>query len=90
MAKYNLIVRRRPIDSWSPWCCTDSEETLKHNIEVIESYGYSWSLETPMAGNAFRKTCLAQGIDIKKIIKYMIGRNSFTTDDIEALKEVSS
>jgi hypothetical protein len=88
MAKtFNLIARRRPTDSWTAWCSTNDEHTVKYNIKVIESYGWQWSLETPMPSKVFRELAFAQDIDPKKVLLFMMGRTSFILEDLEKLKE---
>lgn len=41
---YRLYVRRNPCEPWSAWAETDSIIVLATNIEVVERYGWQWSL----------------------------------------------
>lgn len=42
---YRLYVRRNPCEPWTAWTETYSITVLAQNIEVVERYGWQWSLE---------------------------------------------
>jgi hypothetical protein len=86
MSKYTLIVRRHAGEDWSAWCNTDDEDKIKHAIEIVDSYGWQWTLEDPMFQSTFKATCYALGINNKLTQAYCKGRIKFVTDDIEELK----
>jgi hypothetical protein len=86
MSKYNLIVRRHAGEDWSAWCNTDDDNVFANSIKVIESYGWRWSLETPMCQKEFISARIANGIDEKMAKRYCKGRTKLTTDDIEILE----
>ena len=42
--KYTLKAKRPNEKEYSEWCSTNDGETIKRNVEVVESYGYRWRL----------------------------------------------
>ena len=42
---YKLYVRRNPCEKWSFWTTAENLETLVVHVQVIERYGWQWSVE---------------------------------------------